>query len=191
MSMKILVSLVLSLTLISCASVKRTDIEATTTYSDVKTAALATKPLIEVKYSDFVNVKISDISPSVSGKSAPNKFEVISLAGVKDQAFTVVISSLCDCLGFRKWTVYPVAYMFDSAGGLVANEEKIVDPKVKILKGTFPNDGVYKIVVIADNTNKGKKIGEAIGYLAGVPVFAVAETIHPTGLIQVNWQKQK
>jgi ribosomal protein S2 len=84
-----------------------------------------------------------------------------------------------------------VAYVFDSAGGLIANEEKIVDPKVKVLKGVFPSDGIYKVVVVADNTNKGKKIGEAIGYLAGLPVFAIAETIHPTGLVQVSWHKQK
>lgn len=181
------IALLLFSILSGCASVKRTEIATDKVYPDVRTAALDTKPIINAKYGDFVNVKIENISPSVNGEKSPNKFEAIGIDAIKGQPFTVQVSSICDCLGFRKWIVSPVPYLFSQDGELIA-QEQIISPTLKILKGIFPTDGQYKIIVVADNTHEGKKIGDALGNL-GVVHFSLPEEVHPTGLIQVNWLK--
>jgi hypothetical protein len=189
MQIKMLSVAIFSIVLTACASVTRTDVATNKIYPNIKAAVLDTKPLINVTYGEFVNVKIENVSPSVSGQKSLNKFEVVGLDGIKNQPFTIGVNSVCDCLGFKKWAVYPVAYLFDDSGAVIA-QEKIGDPMSKILTGVFPADGHYKVLVIADNTNEGKKIGDAVGYM-GAFKFSLAETVHPTGLIQVNWQKQK
>ena len=125
----------------------------------------------------------------MKGVGSANKFEGVGVEGKAGERVAITVISICDCLGFRKWAVYPVAQLLKENGDLVASE-KIENPKVKNLTGIFPETGRYKILVIADNTNEGKKLGDIAGYIGGLQVLTIPEKVHPTGLMQVNWTKQ-
>lgn len=179
----------LSLLLASCASVKRTESATVEVYPDVKAAAVQTKPIVNLKYGDFVNINIQNISPSVKGLTSANKFEIVGIEGRAGEHFSIMVGSICDCLGFRKWAVYPITHLLKENGDLVASE-KIENPKLRSLTGVFPETGRYKIVVVADSANEGKKLSDIAAYIGGVGLFTIPEKAHPTGLVQVNWPKQ-
>jgi hypothetical protein len=61
----------------------------------------------------------------------------------------------------------------------------------------FPEDKDYYVMVVAESTSEGKKVGEVTGGLsipgkAYVPdVLTLSMTSHPTGIVQVKFHKPK
>lgn len=188
MRYKFLLPLVLISLLSACANVERKESAADKMYKDAKSAAVATQPLMSVQKGKFVNIDITSNSPSIQGQKKPNKFEVVSVNGRKDQKFNFIVAALCDCLGFRKWSIAPEAYLFDNNGELVA-QETTLNPIAKSLTGSFPADGEYKVLVVADDTNDGSPIAEVPIQLGLVPVATLPQTVHPTGIVQVYWRQ--
>jgi hypothetical protein len=194
--MKALVSSVLAacLVLSGCAGVVRTDNAGDKKYSDVKAAKLDTKAIGEVNYGDFKNIKISANSPSIDSASLKGRYEVVSVHGEKDKSFEITVAGICDCLGFRKWSIVPFSYLVDEAGNTVSTG-KFAAPNVQLLSGSFPADGNYYVLIVADSTSAGRRVGEVYaGLMSGgvykPDAFAVSMTSHPTGIVQVNWPKK-
>lgn len=182
-------SIVLTLLLIGCTSVKRSEPASKQVYSSVKDVALNVNPIVTVPYGKHVVLNIEDSSPSIQGKRAPNKVEVVAVEGTADKPFAITVTTRCDCLGFRKYSVYPIASLVDQMGESIGTSQDI-GPKTRVLKGVFPANGLYKVVVIADNTKEGEKLSDVNAYVGGIPIFTIPEVVHPTGKVEVNFQAQ-
>lgn len=184
------------LSLTGCAGIVRSDSAGNEKYADIKSAKLGTKAIGRVENGDAKNIKISSDSPSVDYGSLKGKFEIVSVHGEKGQLFAMTVAGICDCLGFRKKSVVPFSYVLDHAGNIVSTG-KFATPNVQSLTGVFPESGDYFVMVVADSTSKGKKVGEISGGLAlpGAPYIADFATLpmrsQPTGIVQVNFHKNK
>lgn len=186
-SVKNFLSVFFVISLVGCASV-RTDVASSERYTDINSAAVHSKALASLKYDSFINIGISDISPSISIENASGKFEIVSVDGKKNQPFNFIVTSICDCLGFNKRAIYPTVYLLNDVGNVVSTE-KTINPKTRSVNGTYALDGTYKLLIIANSKNAGKKIGDAQGYIGGVIPFAIDEVVHPTGSVNVSWKK--
>ena len=182
--------------LAGCAGIVRSDFAGNQKYPDIKSAKLSSKSIGQVEYGDSKNIKISSDSPSIDSGSLKGKYEIVSVHGEKGQSYTMTIAAICDCLGFRKWSVVPFSYVLDNAGNILSTG-KFATPNVQSLAGVFPENGDYYVMVVADGTSEGKKVGEVGGGLA-VPGKAyvpdsltLSMTSHPTGIVQVNFHKAK
>lgn len=113
---------------------------------------------------------------------------------MRDKSFEITVAAICDCLGFRKWSVVPYSYLFDESGNIVSTG-KFATPNVQLLSGKFPAAGTYFVMIVADSVSEGKSVGEAsTGILLGkgyVPdALAISIKSHPTGIVQVNFPKK-
>lgn len=243
MNLKIIVAVIIALLMASCTVTRKTEVTTAKIYTDIQSASLATEPVVSVTYKGFVRINIGDNAPLITGEKSPNKFGVIGVTGKKNEDFTIVVRAECDCtpppltfdfnsylntLNFKERAVSPIAYLLNTDGEVVAQgqttnirailglPEKTLKGElpVLLLKGKFPSDAQYKVIVIADNTNSGMKIAEIVksgngagaGGLTGAIIFTALDMLiemdlipwpttpvvaHPTGLIWVQWIKLK
>lgn len=188
--MKLLVTFLFIAMLAGCATVKRIESLSNSTSSDI-TGAIALKPISAISHGKTIRFNIKKgLSPSIRRvNDGKDYYEIIELYGNADSNFNFTISSFCDCLGFRKWAVHPVATLYNANGEVIANESLTNNPMIKNINGKFPSDGNYKLIVVADNSKNGVQIGYAQAYAQGVPIFSLPITIHHEGLVQVQWNK--
>lgn len=184
-----------ALSLSACASISRSDFAGDARHTDLRTAALNTKPIGQVEYGNARNIKIGMSSPVMTADSLNGRFEVVSIQGVKGRPYAITVAAICDCLGFRKWSVVPEAYLLDHDGNTLA-QGAFISPTIRYITGTFPQDGEYKVLVAADATSEGERVGEIRGGMA-IPgqgfipnVLQLALRSHPTGIVQVNYERQ-
>jgi hypothetical protein len=93
---------ILLLLLTGCAGIVRSEFAGNKTYSDIKSAKLSSTAIGKVEFGDFKNIKISTDSPSIDSASVKGRYEIVSVHGEKGKYFTMTITAICDCLGFRK-----------------------------------------------------------------------------------------
>jgi hypothetical protein len=181
------------LSLSACASISRFDFAGDARHPDLRTAALNSKPIGQVEYGSARNIKIGTNSPLMVADSLNGRFEIVSIQGVKGRPYSITVAALCDCLGFRKWSVVPEAYLLDHLGNTVAQGARTA-PTSRYITGTFPEDGEYKVLVLADATSEGARVGEIQGWVPGPAAVAgflsISMQSHPTGIVQVNHQKE-
>ena len=183
-----------SLILGGCAGIVRTDNAGDKKYSDIKSAKLDTKAIGEVNNGDFKNIKISTSSPSIDSASLKGRYEIVSVSGEKDKTFEITVAAICDCLGFRKWSIVPFSYLIDESGNIVSTG-KFASPNVQLLSGNFPDTGKYYVLIVADSASAGKRVGEAtaglsLGNTYTPDALTISMTSHPTGIVQVNFPKK-
>lgn len=175
--------------LTGCATASRTEAVSAKVFTTTSEAVAEVTPITSLQRGKGIDIKIETNSPSIKGKRVPNKFEVVDIIGKKGDAYTLIVASRCDCLGFRKYSIYPDASLLDQTGAPIG-EVTSSSPKIRVLRGTFPKDGTFKLVVIADNTEEGKKVGEVDVYFRALSLFKIDETVHPTGRVEVNFEAQ-
>lgn len=195
MNYKSLAMLSMLLLLSGCTSMmgntrsKSTDVD---TFHNIADAVKNTSPVLDVKKGDFRNINIdAEASPKIEREGRIEYFEIAELNGVRNADFSITVASLCDCLGFRKWAVLADSFIF-SPDGTPVEVKKDGTPEVQILTGKFPKDGKYKILVIANTKYLDQKMGTIHGYLDytnSASGITLPLTVHPTGLIQVAWDK--
>jgi len=182
-----------ALSLSACASISRSDFAGDARHTDLRTAALNTKPIGQVEYGNARNIKIGTNSPLMATDSLNGRFEVVSIQGVKGRPYAITVAAICDCLGFRKWSIVPEALLMDQDGNTLA-QGAVTAPTIRYITGTFPQDGEYKVLVMADATSEGKSVGEILAWIPGpivTPGFlSISMRSHPTGVVQVNHQKE-
>lgn len=195
MNYKSLAMLSMLLLLSGCTSMmgntrsKSTDVD---TFHNISDAVKNTSPVLDVKKGDFKNINIdAEASPKIEREGRIEYFEVVELNGVANSNFSITVASLCDCLGFRKWAVLAETFIF-APDGTPIEFKKDGTPETQILTGKFPKDGKYKILVIADTKYLDQTMGTIHGYLDytnSASGITLPLTVHPTGLIQVAWDK--
>lgn len=162
------------------------------TYHDISIAVRDTSPILELSKDDFKNINIDkDASPKIFREDRVEYFEIVELIGKENSAFSITVASLCDCLGFRKWAVLADPFMFGPDGSPV-DLKKGGTLEVQTLTGSFPKSGTYKIIIIANTKYLDQKMGNINGYWDysnSASGFTLPLTVHPTGLVQVAWNK--
>lgn len=185
--------IVAALSLSACASISRPDFAGDVRHADLRAAALSTKPIGHVEYGNARNIKIGTNSPLMAADPLNGRFEIVSIQGVKGRPYAITVAAICDCLGFRKWSVVPEAYLLDQHGDTLAQGAKTA-LTTRYITGTFPEDGEYKVLVLADATSEGERVGEIQAWLPGPAAAAgflsMSMRSHPTGVVQVNHQKE-
>lgn len=160
------------------------------TYHDINTAAKDIPAILELQKDSFENININkDVSPKINREGRVEYLEMVQLKGKKDDRFSIVISSLCDCLGFRKWAVLADPFMF-SPEGTPINLKKEGTLITQNITGTFPQDGTYKLMIIANTKYLDQKMGSINGYWDysnSASGFSLPLTVYPTGVVQVEW----
>jgi len=180
------------LSLSACASILRSDFAGDVRHSDLRTAALNVKPIGHIEYGNGRNIKIGMDSPLIAGETLKGRFEVVSIQGTQGQPYAITVVAICDCLGFRKWTVVPDAYLLDHEGKTVT-QGTVISPTHRYITGTFPRDGEYKVLVLADANHEGEKVGSISAWLPGGGLTSgfldIPKRSHPTGIVQVSYPK--
>lgn len=181
-----ILSLSLSALLAGCAGIARNEDASTQVFREVRAAALSIKAIGAVERGQSNTLKIGSGSPSLQSQDTAGRFEIVSINGEKQRAFKLSVTGLCDCTGFRKWTVAPLAYLVDGSGNVISRLDSL-GPTVVVLNGTFPYDGVYKLVVVADSTRADAKVGE-LGVGSGsliLGLIGIPLTAQSTGKVAV------
>lgn len=193
MRLKRILCLTLAITLAGCVPfmTESRNGKFDTVFSDIVEAAKTVPPLITMKKGQDTPIKIStEKSPKLKRDNATDSFEVVSLTGKKDEAFTIQLGAICDCLGFRKWSAVPVPLLISPNGTQVTFSQE-GETTAKIIRGTFPMDGEYKLIVIADTSLNNRVVGRAMGYdPATYSQFSVSITAHPEGTVIVWWKQE-
>lgn len=195
--MKLFVTVTLSACLIlltGCAGIARSHSAGDKTFTDVRSAKLGTESIGKVEYGEAKNIRVSSDSPSINSDSLKGRFEVVSVHGEKGQPFSITVAGVCDCLGFRKWSVVPISFLLDASGNTVA-VGKFATTFAQGLNGVFPETGEFYVMLVADSESEGKTVGElrtGLSLPGGyVPGFSMSMDSHPTGIVQVNFPKIK
>lgn len=184
---------VLALSMLSgCASITRSQFAGDQTYTALDAAMKTTSPIGDIKFGDARRIRIDATSPLMDTPAQRGRFESVTINGRKGSNYQLTIAGVCDCLGFRKWSVAPKAFLFNDRAELIA-EGTQVNPQIQTLLGKFPEDGIYRILVIADDSRTGERLSSVQG---GVPagavfipnVFTIPVSSHPTGIVSVSVQ---
>jgi hypothetical protein len=187
----VLLALVTTSALLSgCAGIVRSDPASEKVYRDVSSAVLNTRPIGHVDHGSAQNVKIGDQSPSLDADSIKGRFEIVTVRGEMGKKFEINSAAVCDCFGFRKYSVVPVSFLADTTGRVVFKAD---GSSSQTLKGVFPADGTYHLVIVADKSKAGFRIGEikaGLAYPSGFKpdVLTIPMTGHPTGLVRVKYE---
>lgn len=202
MQTRFLLVLASSLLFVGCVPVtdlKRTEGFADKKISEISGAPKVMKPVGALVAGKVVKITLDDkLSPVLAQDGVDSRFELLEVTGKKDQPFSMNIVAGCDCLGFAKKSVNPVAYLLDNTGAVVARETPNERPEddtqykmFKTMKGKFPSDGTYFVAVVADyHGARDVRVGDAVGYIGVVPIKKAIYQ-YPTGDVYVSWIAEK
>ncbi len=174
------------LLLAGCSTMSRVDSVSGISHSSLSDASQSVIEVGTISKNSSIRLEImEDISPKINHEETLDYFEVISVDGVAGEKFSFRSDALCDCLGFRKWSVNPKSYLFDSQGNTI--EVSLKDsPTHTEITGIYPETGKYKLVILAESKYVGKRLGSIPGYISGVNAFSLPLTAHPTGKLVVS-----
>lgn len=193
--MKILkiTSLAAILLLGGCASIVRSQSAANQTYSSVQSIDAKRLSIGEIEQGAGRNLRISLESPFLNSDQAEGRFEVVTLSGKKGDEYSISLTSLCDCLGFKKWVVVPRPFLQDGHGQIIG-QWRHVNQDVQRSTGVFQENGPYYLLIVADSTSEGKKVGDIYGSIAGGGLLSgfvldMSEVSHPTGIVRIDYEE--
>jgi hypothetical protein len=204
MKTRLLLVLTSVLLFAGCAGVPVTDLKRTEGFadkkiSDISNAPKVMKPVGALAFGKVVKISLDDkLSPVFTQDGVDSRFELLEVIGKKDQPFLINVVAECDCLGFAKKSVAPIAYLLDSTGTVVVHETPNERPEAdlmykmfKTLRGKFPADGTYYVAVVADyHGARNVRVGDAVGYIGFIP-FKKAIYQYPTGVVYLGWIEEK
>lgn len=191
--MKILMMFVLLSALMGCSTIKREESLATQQYEVLNLAVKQVKPLTELTQGAVKRVRVDEGSPTFESEKIKGRFEVLSLQAQEASDFQISIAGRCDCLGFRKWSAIPIAFLTTEDGTVVA-EGKMGTPNSQSVVGRFPKAGAYKLFIAADRTQDGKKLSDIqamYAYGGVIAPFSLPLVAHPVGDFDVLWMVDK
>ncbi|MBO9492428.1 hypothetical protein J7384_18850 [Endozoicomonas sp. G2_1] len=117
------------------------------------------------------------------GKYRSN-YKLFEFDGTKGSVYTIELRSLCDCLGFSKTVLYPVAYIIDDEGTIINDKPvKLGQGSMGfsypmnihgIWSGTLPKTSKYYFLVAADNRNLETNVADVNAQMASAPYASIS-----------------
>jgi hypothetical protein len=117
------------------------------------------------------------------GKYRSN-YKLFEFDGVKGDAYAIELRSLCDCLGFSKTVLYPVAYVIDDEGTIINDKPvKLGQGSMGfsypmnihgIWSGSFPKTKKYYFLVAADNRNLESSVANVNAQMVSAPYASIS-----------------
>jgi hypothetical protein len=117
------------------------------------------------------------------GKYRSN-YKLFEFDGVKGSAYTIELRSLCDCLGFSKTVLYPVAYIIDDEGTIINDKPVQLGQGSMgfsypmnihgIWSGSFPKTSKYYFLVAADNRNLESAVADVNAQMVSAPYASIS-----------------
>lgn len=117
------------------------------------------------------------------GKYRSN-YKVFEFQGDKGREYAIELRSLCDCLGFSKTVLYPIAYIIDNEGNVI-NDKPVHIGQGSMgfsypmnihgkWSGTFSKTGKYYFLVAADNRNLESSVADVNVQMASAPYAPIS-----------------
>ena len=185
--------MVLSIFLVGCSTIQREESLGAQQFERLDLAIKQVKPLADIGLGSIKKVRVGDVSPMYESEKIKGRFEVLSLQAQEASDFQISIAGRCDCLGFRKWSAIPIAFLTTEDGTVVA-EGKMGTPNSQSVVGRFPKAGAYKLFIAADRTQDGKKLSDIqamYAYGGVIAPFSLPLVAHPVGDFDVLWMVDK
>lgn len=117
------------------------------------------------------------------GKYRSN-YKLFEFDGVKGNTYTIELRSLCDCLGFSKTVLYPVAYIIDDEGAIINDKPVQLGQGSMgfsypmnihgIWTGSFPETSKYYFLVAADNRNSDSAVADVNAQMVSAPYASIS-----------------
>jgi len=117
------------------------------------------------------------------GKYRSN-YKLFEFEGIKGKGYTVELRSLCDCLGFSKTVLYPVAYIIDNEGTIINDKPVQLGQGSMgfsypmnihgIWSGSFPKTSKYYFLVAADNRNLESTVADVNAQMVSAPYASIS-----------------
>ncbi|MBB3169441.1 hypothetical protein [Simiduia aestuariiviva] len=122
----------------------------------LKSAKVNVLPLESKKYS------IQPHDPIVNFGEYMSNYKVFSMDLAEGDTFNVDITSICSCIGLNKRILVPRAYVVNADGNVIETMASKYRSELSFvgysLSGTVKTEGMYFLVVAANNSNPGKPV---------------------------------
>ncbi|WP_444927501.1 hypothetical protein ACJJI4_06745 [Microbulbifer sp. TRSA002] len=186
-----LTSVVFAILLAGCGLIKeQRQVAISKIYTDLQEVAKEVPAILSLNKGESPQILISeDFSPRLARNKHTDYFEVVEVQGVKDQAFSLMVHAVCDCLGVRKWAVLSEVYLVSPSGKEVQLSQSGL--QTRQVSGIFSDAGTHKLIIVAASKYSGQRMGRISGYIfaanAAVPL-SLPLTVHPTGTLKLEYK---
>lgn len=163
-----------------------------------KTVATTNAEVIKKTHATSLPVKIHGFSlgresyeitaddPIIDFEAFKSNYKLFSFKVDRGDKFRVEVISFCDCLGFDKRILVPIAYIFNESGkeieqNIVAGGVYGVATASVTIEASASESGQYYLLVGANNSNPGEIVGSE-----DLMLYGVAYSVIPTGIPIIN-----
>lgn len=184
--------------LAGCATEYRREVSASDlSFDSVESAVKGVGPIGVLTQEGRINIKVDRRkSPVITLDGVKSGFEIVAVEGKKGQDYHLNVTSICDCLGFRKLILYPVGHLLDAKGATLSTGRVYyiggLGPIEMQLNGRFPADGTYYLMIAANNANPGETVRKntllVMPFLIPLPMLLKS---YPEGELFISWGKPK
>jgi len=142
------------------------------------------------------NITFSD--PILKLNNIKSNYRAFSFQGNTTKQFTIEIWSRCDCLGFNKTVMHPIAFIIDNEGEVINKSNvKFASGRMGWTRpaniygkwiGKLEKDETYYLIIAADNRSLGKSVGsfEATNYATPYAPIRMSLSHYPIGEIETK-----
>ncbi len=200
-----LLFVIFGLNLVGCASGMK---DYNTFVLPNSSIASSTQELLKLKPANslrFNKEQIWDITfndPIMELNNIKSNYRAFSFEGNISKQFTIEIWSRCDCLGFNKTIMHPMAFIIDGDGEVV-NQSNIKFASGRMgwsrpanvygkWTGKVEKDETYYLIIAADNRSLGKSVGsvDATNYAAPHAPIRISLSHYPAGEVETKITSQ-
>ena len=133
--------------------------------------------------------KINEQDAIIDFDEFKGSYKLFEFGADRGDSFTIKLASMCDCFGFNKQILVPIAYVVNKRGVAVKTDTTNIVNRLGFisfsLKGDAPENGKYYLVVAANNGKPGSKSGVGEAKIDGYKPTGImlSNRSHPYGKI--------
>ncbi len=159
---------------------------------------LELKPAKRLKLNEEQIWDITFRDPILELNNIKSNYRAFSFSGNDTKQFTLEIWSRCDCLGFNKTVMHPLAFIINGNGEVLRDSQiKFGSGRMGWTRpanlygkwtGRFDKKETYYLIVAADNRSLGKSVGsfDATNYATPYAPIRMSLTHYPIGEIETK-----
>jgi hypothetical protein len=118
---------------------------------------------------------IGAMDPRIVSGAEKSNYRLFKFSLRKGQRYEINVISMCNnmCMGLAKSTLKPKAVVLDMNGDVVADNLGGPTPLTIDWTGTAPDDGVYLLMIAADNKALGEQVSVIDTQIPGYPMLSM------------------